>query len=78
MVKLFRFPLFFIMIPFAVILTGQTSEPEEPSPMTLERLQKIILEIDPEARSEGPYSIFQFQGVPLICLADPSADRLAA
>lgn len=53
---------------------SQTPEP----PMTMERLGKILLALDPEAKASSNAMEFSIDGIPVIVIADPVADRMRA
>lgn len=46
--------------------------------MTLARLTQIVQAIDPDARVEGPVLEFTLDGIPVLIVTDPSADRMRA
>lgn len=52
----------------------QASEP----PMTMARLGEIVLLLDPAAVARGPALEFTLDGIPIIVIADPRADRMRA
>lgn len=51
--------------------------PVEPA-MTMERLAEIVLALDPEAVSRGPTLELSIADIPVIIIADPTADRMRA
>lgn len=51
-----------------------TSEP----PMTMTRLAQIVIAIDPDAKPAGNMIEFSIDDIPVIIIADPSADRMRA
>ena len=64
--------------------TPDATVPQTPSvvlpeqPMTMARLGKIVLSIDPDARAQGAAIEFDLDGIPVIVVADPTADRMRA
>jgi len=59
---------------------GQAPDVPEPSepPMTMVRMAEIIRAIDPEARAAGNAIQFVIDDIPLVVIADPSANRMRA
>lgn len=47
-------------------------------PMTLERMARIILSIDPEMQARGSALEFTLDGIPVILIADARANRMRA
>ena len=63
------------------VMPVQAQEPVPPQaepPMTVQRLARIILAIDPEARLSPPAIEFTLADIPVIVIADPRADRMRA
>jgi hypothetical protein len=54
----------------------ETSEAE--IPMTFDRLAEIVIEIDPDAKKRGTVIELTLSDVPVMIIADPSADRMRA
>jgi hypothetical protein len=53
---------------------GPAAEP----PMTLDRLVRIVLAIDPDARLAGTAMELTLEDIPVIIITDPRADRMRA
>lgn len=53
---------------------AQVAEP----PMTMDRLGQILLALDPEAKASANAMEFAIDGIPVIVVADPRADRMRA
>jgi hypothetical protein len=67
----------------SVIVAAQESEEPETSaqsepPMTIARLGRIIRAIDPDARAQGNVIHLTLADIPVIVIADPTADRMRA
>ena len=65
---------------FASVAAAQDSEPppaSEPA-MTVTRLARIIIAIDPDAQPSGNAIQFSIDDIPVIVIADPRADRMRA
>ncbi|WP_371223766.1 hypothetical protein [Roseovarius sp. 2305UL8-3] len=68
-----------LLIAIALPLRAQSSdEPATEAPMTLERLNEIIMVLDPEALREGTIWQLQIAEVPVLIVTDPAADRMRA
>ncbi len=65
-----------ILIP-AMALSQDDRAPVEP-PMTFERLSQIVLALDPDVVVRGPALEFTLDGIPVVVIADPGADRMRA
>ena len=52
--------------------------PEVEAPMTMARLGEIILALDPDVNARGSALEFTLDGIPIIVVADPRADRMRA
>lgn len=52
----------------------QTSEP----PMTIERLGALVEALDPDVVVRGPVLEFTLDDIPVVVIADPTADRMRA
>ncbi len=70
--------LLILLIAFALPLSAQETEKTPEPPMTLERLNQIVLALDPEAKSNGRVWQFQIAEVPVLIVTDPDADRMRA
>lgn len=73
----FRLVALAVLIVFALPLSSQAQEKTE-GPMTLARMTSIVEAIDPEARIFGTAMEFSLEGIPLIVITDPVADRMRA
>lgn len=58
----------------ALSAAAATSAAQEP--MNQQRLHEIIAANGSNVRVEGSMAVFQFGGVPLLCISDPNADRM--
>lgn len=73
-----------LLLPVPLAAQDVTPAPETPQPqpleppMTMERLGKIVLALDPEAVARGPALEFTLDGIPIIVIADARADRMRA
>ncbi|MEL7464187.1 MAG: hypothetical protein AAFN79_08980 [Pseudomonadota bacterium] len=71
-----------IRLAFAAILlftsTAIAQEAEGDPPMTLDRLEEIVLRLDPEAQRQGPAIQFSIEDVPVLIVTDERADRMRA
>ncbi|MEM6305428.1 MAG: hypothetical protein AAF744_11945 [Pseudomonadota bacterium] len=73
-----------LLLPFAALAQDSTDTPTPPEapavepPMTMQRLGQIILSLDPDALRRGPAVEFTLDDIPVIVIADPSADRMRA
>ncbi|MEX0351258.1 MAG: hypothetical protein AB3N15_17685 [Paracoccaceae bacterium] len=65
------------LVLFATLTNAQESTEPEPA-MTYERLGRIIFALDPEAQPNGPGFQFVIEGVPVLVVTDPQADRMRA
>lgn len=68
-----------LLMTCAVCVAGlpvfaQEAEP----PMTMTRLGQILLALNPEAQASGNAMEFSIEGIPVIVIADPVADRMRA
>lgn len=63
----------FILL-FGVSVQAQEAEP----PMTMSRLGEILFALDPEAQSTATSVEMTLDGIPVIVVADPVADRMRA
>ncbi len=65
---------------FATALAAQEQEeaPEVEPKMTMERMATIVLALDPEARAAGSALEFTLDDIPVLIIADPTADRMRA
>ena len=52
--------------------------PQAEAPMTMARLGEIIQALDPEVQQRGSALEFTLDGLPMIVVADPRADRMRA
>jgi len=52
--------------------------PQVEARMTFDRLAEIVTELDPDARQRGPMIELTLSDVPVMIIADPSADRMRA
>lgn len=67
------------IIAIALCLSGWTASAQEAEPpMTMARLGQILLALDPEAQASGNAMEFSIEGIPVIVIADPVADRMRA
>lgn len=57
---------------------GAQEAPSPEAPMTMTRLAEIITALDPQAEQRGPTIEFTIQDIPVIVIADPTADRMRA
>ena len=64
--------------PVAAQETPEPPEVEVEPPMTMLRLAQIIRAIDPEAQAAGNAIQFTLDDIPLVVVADPTADRMRA
>ena len=84
MPRLFYLPLIALLSLTAPVAAQETPAPETPReeaaepPMTMLRMAEIIRAIDPEAQPLGNSIQFTLDGIPLILVADPTADRMRA
>lgn len=75
---------FFLTLTLIIFGSSSMAQDESPPvtpiepPMTLERLANIILTIDDEAQLRGSAIEFTVQDIPVIVVADSSADRMRA
>ncbi len=83
------FALILIGFTFQSVVAQEASpEPEEPpvaevvpeaeTGMTLERLQRLVAAIDPEARIFGNAMELTLDDIPVMIITDPTADRMRA
>lgn len=56
----------------------QAEAPAPEPPMTLERLAQIVKALDPDVVARGPALEFTLDDIPVIVIADASADRMRA
>lgn len=61
-----------VSILLATPLAAQEAEP----PMTIERMSRIILALDPDARSNVNQLFMTIEDVPLVLVADVASDRM--
>ena len=72
-------PILCALFLAGAVYAQDTADPAKPSSsMTLERLAKIIVALDPDAQSRGPTFEFTIADIPIIVIADPRADRMRA
>lgn len=57
---------------------AQQNDPESEPPMTLERMARIVMALDPEAKQMGPAFEMSVDDVPILIITDPRADRMRA
>ncbi|AXI41282.1 hypothetical protein [Sulfitobacter sp. SK011] len=69
--------LCFTLILLPGLALSQETPPTEP-PMTLERLANIVLALDPDLVVRGPALEFTLDDIPVVVIADTSADRMRA
>ncbi len=68
-----------VLICIALPLSSRAQPDAAPEPpMTLQRLTSIVEAIDPEARIFGPAMEFTLDGIPIVIVTDPAADRMRA
>ncbi|MFQ6553980.1 hypothetical protein AAD018_016690 [Aestuariibius insulae] len=74
-----------IRILFALILMATTVAAQDSPgfsitepPMTMERLARIMIALDPEAQAQGNSIELTIDDVPVLIVADPQADRMRA
>jgi hypothetical protein len=78
-----------MLAPAAGLAQDATPQPQAPQTealpapatepaMTMTRLGEIVLALDPEATARGPAIEFALDGIPVIVIADPRADRMRA
>lgn len=61
------------------VSVGQAQDtPDTELPMTFERLAEIVTTLDPDARQRGTVIELTLSDVPVMIVADPSADRMRA
>ncbi|MDF1727686.1 MAG: hypothetical protein P1U53_08050 [Sulfitobacter sp.] len=58
--------------------TPPDQAPVVEAPMTMARLGAIVKALDPEAVARGPAIEFTLDGIPILLIADPRADRMRA
>ncbi len=74
---MFRALLVSVFLVVASKATAQDQPAQDP-PMTMDRLAKIVLALDPEAIRQGAAMQFTIQDIPVVLIADPRADRMRA
>ena len=67
---------FAALLILAAPVIAQEAEPEPG--MTLDRLEEIILRLDPEAQRQGGAFQFAIEDVPVLIVTDERADRMRA
>lgn len=65
-----------LLLALALALPAAAQEAEPP--MDLERMEGILLALDPEARRRGASFEFTLADVPVLIVTDPGADRMRA
>lgn len=73
----FRLLALILLIVLSQPLATQAQSTPEP-PMTLQRMTAIVQSIDPEAQMFGTAMEFTLDGIPVIVITDPTADRMRA
>lgn len=69
----------FLTVFLFAVLPAKAQDAEAPEPaMTLDRLEQIILRLDPEAQRQGGAMQFTVEDVPVIIVTDERADRMRA
>ena len=69
---------FLVLIVLALPLYAQDEPKEAPPLMTLDRLNDIVLALDPEALTDGRIWHFQITDVPILIVTDPANNRMRA
>ncbi|MFK7751562.1 MAG: hypothetical protein AB8B51_03335 [Sedimentitalea sp.] len=70
-----------ICFAFALATAGawaQTTAPEAEPRMSMERLARIVMALDPDTQVQGNGLQFTLNDVPVLIIADPRADRMRA
>ncbi len=61
---------------FVILAVFPLSAEEAEAPMSVERMSRIILALDPDAHSDANRLFMTIEDVPLVLVADPLSDRM--
>ncbi len=68
----------FACVQIAMAQEAPEAAPPGETPMTLERLAKIVVAVDPDARLAGGAMELTIDDIPIVVVTDPIADRMRA